>query len=579
MKYSYKLIAKFDYNDKQYLIILVNKKKIVYAIYKDKILSLEISRHDLDIFNFVYKSLKIDTNKSINLGIKEIDGKKFDIFYDKEVCLHYWYEIRSNKRYEANAKDNFKLNFKYNNIPTVYYKNIEELENIDTENNKDNENILEDNNKFINRVVKLGKKALFVMVSAGISLTAIANLSVANQYYDSRTKNTEYGVKNDSFGQLNFFEIINQKQYDFDDIKKAIKDNKNLTDSEKEFLYKLKFVFDENYKYMNLELILDRLSGLEIEYIKDNNESRQIVGMYCINDNKIKIYGTESLEDANLSDFLHEFFHVLQEYGTNRLTLELTNELTTREVLRRMNEMGLIEDNKQFLNNLKKCSNYGNGYEPCMRVEYLFADLLSKETIQAYQFGCTDDILVNALLEIDEKSSNSRTNKEMEERAYKLLDSIDDLLKYDENGNKDIDYTDEKYKEIYNQIDYYYKAKNGISMEETLKSDIFKYDFKYISIDYGTSEESIKAGEETLLDEVPSEMHNEEERVAFDFYKYVLPKTYLSDIHPNAIIMFGFPETVEIEITDELDNRYKENYKKYREKLEHTEKNYEYEIE
>lgn len=579
MKYSYKLIAKFDYNDKQYLIILVNKKKIVYAIYKDKILSLEISRHDLDIFNFVYRSLKIDTNKSINLGIKEIDGKKFDIFYDKEVCLHYWYEIRSNKRYEANFNDNSKLNFKYNNIPTVYYKNIEELDNIDTENNKNAENILEDNNKFINRVVKLGKKALFVMVSAGISFTAIANLSIANQYYDSKSEITEYGVENARFGQLNSFEIINQEKYDFDEIKKVIKDNKNLTDSEKEFLYKLKFVFDENYKYMNLELILDRLSGLEIEYIKDNNESRQIVGMYCINGNKIKLYGTESFEDASLSTFLHEFFHVLQEHGTNRLTLELTNELTTREVLRRMNEMGLIEDDEQFLNNLKKYSNYGNGYEPCMRVEYLLANLLSKETIQAYQFGSTDDILVNALLDIDASSSNSKVNKEMEERVYKLLESIDDLLKYDENGNKDIDYTDEKYADIYNQIDYYYKAKNGISMEETLKSDIFKYDFKYISVDYGTSEESIKAGEKTLLDEVPAEMYDAEDKVILDTYKYVLPKTYLSDIHPNAIIMLGFPETIEIEITDELDNKYKENYKMYQEKMEQTEKNCEYEIE
>lgn len=564
MKYSYRLIAKFNYNNMLYLIILVNKNKLIYAIYKDKKLNIKISKQDLYIFNLVYKSLKIDTDKSISLGIKEIEGKSFDIFYDKKLCLHYWYEVKFNKKYESNFKDNCKLNFRYNNIPTVYYNNVK--------NNGKGDN--EDKNRFINRIVKFGKKVLFVSVIAGLSFTTLANCSIANEI---GTNAPEYNNQNSSL-KLYTSEIMNQRKYKFDDIKKAIKTNPNLTASEKEFINKLKFVFDENHEYMDLDLIIDRLSTLHIEYIKEMNDNVQIVAQYNIKENKIILYNTENFEDVELSYFVHEVFHVFQSYAINRLSLELTNELTTREVLRRMNEMGFIENNKQFLNSLEKYSNYGNGYEPCMRAEYLLANILPKEVIQAYQFGCTDDILVNALLEIDGKKSSSESNEQMEQRAYKLLDCIDDLMEIDENGNTYIDYTNEKYKKIYNQIDYYYKKKNGINMEESLKSDIFKYDFKYICIDYGTSEESIKAGEKTLLDEIPDEMYNIEYKVAYDFYKYVLPKTYLSDIYPNPIVILGYPEAMEIEITDELDNKYKENYKMYKEESKQINKD-EYEIE
>lgn len=564
MKYSYRLIAKFNYNNMLYLIILVNKNKLIYAIYKDKKLNIKISKQDLYIFNLVYKSLKIDTDKSISLGIKEIEGKSFDIFYDKKLCLYYWYEVKFNKKYESNFKDNCKLNFRYNNIPTVYYNNVK--------NNGKGDN--EDKNRFINRIVKFGKKVLFVSVIAGLSFTTLANCSIANEI---GTNAPEYNKQNSSL-KLYTSDIMNQRKYKFDDIKKAIKTNPNLTASEKEFINKLKFVFDENHEYMDLDLIINRLSTLHIEYIKEMNDNVQIVAQYNIKENKIILYNTENFEDVELSYFVHEIFHVFQSYAINRLSLELTNELTTREVLRRMNEMGFIEDNKQFLNSLEKYSNYGNGYEPCMRAEYLLANILPKEVIQAYQFGCTDDILVNALLEIDGKKSSSESNEQMKQRAYKLLDCIDDLMEIDENGNTYIDYTNEKYKKIYNQIDYYYKKKNGINMEESLKSDIFKYDFKYICIDYGTSEESIKAGEKTLLDEIPDEMYNIEYKVAYDFYKYVLPKTYLSDIYPNPIVILGYPEAMEIEITDELDNKYKENYKMYKEESKQINKD-EYEIE
>ena len=152
-----------------------------------------------------------------------------------------------------------------------------------------------------------------------------------------------------------------KEKFDYGKIQKAIEDNQNLSNGEKEIINKLKFVFDENYEYMDLDLIIKRLSDLKIEYIEEENENSQVTAAYYINKNVIQIYKATDLENADLTDLVHEILHVFQASNTNRLTLELSNELTTREVLRRLNEEGLIEENYQFLNSINEYSNYGKG--------------------------------------------------------------------------------------------------------------------------------------------------------------------------------------------------------------------------
>ena len=333
-----------------------------------------------------------------------------------------------------------------------------------------------------------------------------------------------------------------------------------------EIINKLKFVFDENYEYMDLDLIIKRLSDLKIEYIEEENENSQVTAAYYINKNVIQIYKATDLENADLTDLVHEILHVFQASNTNRLTLELSNELTTREVLRRLNEEGLIEENYQFLNSINEYSNYGKGYEPCIRAEYLLANILPRDVIKAYQFKPEDAILLAALLNITEESEQKESKQDSLNRACDLLDSIDELVTYDESGNIKISYTDEKYKRIYDKINYYYKIENGITMEESLKADIFKYDARYSNVQYGTSEESIQAAEITFIDYIRD---NGATSTVFGMDRYVLPKTYLSDEHKNPIIMFKVPledERVEkIEITEDLEKKYRDNYKKCKE--------------
>ena len=425
MKNSYRIITKFSYKNKQYFIILSNENKIAYVVYENKKVITDIDKQDLNILNFVYNSLKIDKDSSIELGTKELYGKKFEFFYDINKKLYYWCEIINNKRKLADEEDNQKLNFRYNNMPIVLYNNQESENSENQENNK--------KKSFINRLLTYKDRTLLVLVAAGISLNLISRCSFAKDEYNPRQEGMQ-----SSFGITEQYELDlfkKKEKFDYGKIQKAIEDNQNLSNGEKEIINKLKFVFDENYEYMDLDLIIKRLSDLKIEYIEEENENSQVTAAYYINKNVIQIYKATDLENADLTDLVHEILHVFQASNTNRLTLELSNELTTREVLRRLNEEGLIEENYQFLNSINEYSNYGKGYEPCIRAEYLLANILPRDVIKAYQFKPEDAILLAALLNITEESEQKESKQDSLNRACDLLDSIDELVTYDESGN------------------------------------------------------------------------------------------------------------------------------------------------
>lgn len=564
MKYSYKLVAKFDYNNKKYFIIQI-KNKIVYAILKDSYLTIELSEEDLYIFKHVHSFLRIDTKTSVNLGIKKMRNKKFEVFYDPKTSLHYWYEIKDNNRMEATNKDNYMLNYLYNHVPTVIHTEL---------NHKEVNNITNNRNRFIKRIISVGKKVLVVFLLAETSLINLSSCSIANKIQDNDIVSFSTQKEFDEFNSQ-FKEKYNDedyenaivkmdrqsREYNYDEIKNTIENNSNLQNSEKEFLYKLKFMFDENYEYMDLDIILERLSKLKITYVDGKNINEQIAGTYNIVENEIIIYDAKDFESSELDVTLHEILHVFQTYNTGRLTKELSNELTTREVLRRMNEMGLIEDKTIFENELGEYSKYGSGYGTCMRVEYLLANLMTQEEMQDYQFYSNDDVIVNALTRIEEEALGDISKEEIDERAYNLLYAIDSIRTYNENGDIQLVYDEEKYEDIYNQIDYYYIKLNGKSMKESLTADLFRYDKTYPILKISGAD--YEAVEKTLLDTIDPELNKSYGECKFGWYRYVLPKTYLSDVHPNPIIMFNSPAIVKIEITDELEDIYKQNYENF----------------
>ena len=211
MKNSYRIITKFSYKNKQYFIILSNENKIAYVVYENKKVITDIDKQDLNILNFVYNSLKIDKDSSIELGKKELYGKKFEFFYDINKKLYYWCEIINNKRKLADEEDNQKLNFRYNNMPIVLYNNQESENSENQENNK--------KKSFINRLLTYKDRTLLVLVAAGISLNLISRCSFAKDEYNPRQEGMQ-----SSFGITEQYELDlfkKKEKFDYGKIQKA----------------------------------------------------------------------------------------------------------------------------------------------------------------------------------------------------------------------------------------------------------------------------------------------------------------------------------------------------------------------
>jgi len=602
---EFKIILKFKYNKKDYCIIQVNNKELVYVIKENKKIITELKQEELEVFRIVHNSLKINFDNSVNLGFKNVDNKKFNIFYDTQNKLYYWYKICDNKAVKANDEENKILNNRFNKIPVRFY-----LKNKYEKNGKE---------EYIQRFVRIGKKMIPLFILASISLTSFTNsLGLTKRFNDSSS------IYKNLFNE--------DKNYDYSKIEKAILDNPYLKSEEKELLQKLKFVFDENYQYMDISEIIDRLKNLKIEYYE--KEDAYINGCFDSNKYTIEIYGANNLEEARLQTVVHEILHVFQASTTSqgRFVMELSNQLLTQEVLRRMAEMNLLDDNNEFENEYEKYTQFDkSGYTNFMYIEYYLAEILTQEQLKAYQFCPDENIIVEALLQINgiskeqlekaikEKKENKKeiSKKSLEvlekrDNAYVLLDTIDSIFAYDEKSSRfivDCHYEDylKKYCEIFNQLNYYYTKKYGKSLEENFviglqDKDIYN-DIKiedlslstiFYFIDVGILEtkefskdqipEIYKQERETAVNNTLLEyayINSEQEKDNLHIYEkedavkdiYYVPRTFFSDEHKYAKVYFPSEKCANsvIEINDEVQKKFEKYYKEEKIKKEELE--------
>lgn len=556
----YEPIVVFNNEGNKYGIISVDGT-ILFFKYENNKIHLELDDDELTLVYRVFKSLQVNEDKSLNLGIKKINNKDFEILYDPNSRLYYWYQIINGKRYYTQDEDSIMLNFKYNHMPFVAYNGDifdwkEEEQRIDQQQKNQRK-------KVIKRIFKNGANIIILSVSAAsiyLNLTDSSLASVMSKYYRV-VPNVQQAEKENLWGDFyGIFDQYEKRPYDFQEIAKAIDGNKKLSDEEKEFIKNLKFYFDENHNYMDIDEIISRLQDLEIEYNPNPCKNNRITGEYRYDTDKITLYNSDNYKNCKKIVLMHELMHVTQVYNTNKLTLELSNELATREAARRLNDMGLMADSEKLKNDFDKYTLYGAGYNPCMSVEYLLANILSTETIKQFQNYTDELILINELEKIEAQGRNIKKDSVEEQamrfRAIELLESINDMVERDEYGYINFTYTQDKYNYVYDQIDHYYQIEHGISMKESLSADIVNYDIAYNNWDPFTPEYGATLG--VLKEE--AEKQTNDPYAGFGQKKYVLPKSYFSDEYKNPIIMFDSPQYVEVEITPELDEKYKENY-------------------
>ena len=601
MKRLYNPIAIYNYNRGKYFIAL-DDGKIVYFKYENGEMSNDYSREELEVFYDVYNSLKVDKEKASNLGIRKFNGKYFETFYDIKKELYFWYEIIDGQRRLASKDDLELLNYKYNNQCLTFFEDNEGFGNgydenddpydweaysyfdMDGTNPEDNHpeiydwatdpsfnkgEMLSKAKTFKRGIIKAGK-TIAIIVVAGVELITLSDRvlhgSISEKVRDILTGNSV----SDQFD----YEEIEKQGYNFEIIEKAIRANENLSDEEKSFFLKSKPYFDDMGEYIDLKTVIDRLANLKVNYTTEECKSPNIAGEYSSASNVITMYKTDSFENSDKSVLLHEFFHVTQKGFSKRLMMELSDEAATREYIRNLAEDGKL-DKSSFM-----CEYdvpiYGLGYDQCMKVYYLLANLLDEDTIKKYQVIPADNILMDALAEIENNADAEHTrsyNKfEINTNAIELLDYIDELrTEPDEYGYRDVSYTDEKFKKICDLLDYYYQVKFGKTIDECFVEDIMSYDKTYGAI--STDDPKGRAICSVMGDALKRNVENlnEKYKMPVGECRFVIPRTYFSDRYKNPIIYFNTYQRisdttyngffVDIEITPEMNEEYEKQFK------------------
>jgi len=577
MKKLFNPIAIYNYNNNKYFIAL-DGNQVAYFKYENNEISNAYSSEEIEVFMEVYNSLKVSKEEAINLGIRRIGKKLFDFYYDLKKELYFWYRIIDGRKCELQKEELEFMNYKYNHQSLKLYDE-QEPDIYDWDNDQGFLNAGEEaeRRKTLQRSIIHKGKMITIILMAGISLVSLSDSVLHSNISDS--VKSSYTDKSD---RAQYGDVSNE-EYSFDIVQTAIIRNEEIGDAEKMFFLKFKPYFDENHDYMDMNLLLKRLSSLKIVYKEEECALAGISGEYKIANNTITLYGTKDFESCDKTALAHELFHVSQRGYSKRLTMELSNELTLREYLR-----GLVEDGEFKAEDFKNeydVPMYGDGYGNCIKVYYLMANLFDRETLRKYQCIPADSILVNALMEIDKQGESTIISNfekcDMEARAIELLDAIDEFRSDAEiDGYRDIEYTDKKYKHICELLNHYYEIKIGKKIEECFVEDAMSFDYSEGRIDGTTSKG--KAINEVMLVELQKAVKNLDEgyKVPMGDFRYVLPRTYYSERHKNPIIYVNTYEKtgsfsarglfIDVELTPEINEAYNKAYVKYEQERIHT---------
>ena len=477
MKHIYNVIAKLEMDNKEYQMLKIDNAKIAFVINRNGSYSFDLSEEELKICAKIYNSLKINFKTSITTRKINLLGKNIEIHYDYGSKLYYWYEIVNGEKKEATEEINVILNNRYNHISEIM---AEITRKSDSNGNK----------KFIKRFIEIGKKMLPLIVSAGISLSTLAGCALGQEIeedsFEVFPKKSSVQVIESEPEPSNELLIIDsyfaekckceeeierraKQKYDYNDIKNAIESNPYLQEREKEILLSLKFVFDENHEYMDLEKIIERLSNLKIYYENDSDfeeiiheyieDSFGLQGVYISDKNEIHC---REKEKNNAYIVIHEILHVFQVGGDYRLSFELSNEILTRETIERIKNLLEKWEFKKYYYNSEL------GYSHAIYAGYGLLELLKKEERQRYQFFPRDYILEKSLREIDGKKYTVEEYEEQTKRIYKLLDNINEINKSELSGSNR-----EPYLNLINGLDYYYQKLDGNSIYERFTPGLY----------------------------------------------------------------------------------------------------------
>lgn len=459
MENKYEIISKFKYDNKSYLIIYEKEKRNIEFACIDELGNVcKLDESEKKNVMEVLSYLIINKDNSEYLMEDIVNGNIYKIYLNKGNNVFFWESINGD---EEREEDNYILNFRYNHQPTVLYTSIN-AQNFEK-------------GKYYNRFARIKNKLVPILMSATMSLSFISGCTVQGNDMQNSIQNIETETTQTETTQPTTSEydmLKEMKEYSWEKVQEIISQNENLSPEEKDFLYKFKFLFEEEHEYMNIQAIYERLKDLKFEYNinePDINIVQQegVAAAYFPLDQKIVFYKSKSWDDVSYSIAIHEFLHVLQSNGS--FLVEITAEGKTRELRERMIKEGLIKEGdllakgylkekieneyRTFLNdpdfNLKYNSNIlfqdkCLGYNQSIWIYYALQNLVSKEMLDRAFYGPT---YVYGL----EKYTDNK--EELHELFFKDMVEL-----------RSQDYKIEH--KVYNHLNKYYKKKFGKDMVE-----------------------------------------------------------------------------------------------------------------
>lgn len=553
-----KLIAYYELNKTKYYISQINNQKIIFLKSdKSNNFSTNLTNNEQKIMKKIYNSLKPDLTKSIYIKDLKVNNNDYKLYLDKTNNNYFWIPTKG----IYNEQDNIHLNYKYNHQPIIIYTN----------NHQSNLNQSK-SSKFYNKLIKLGSKIIPVFLSTTICLTLLNGCTVVKQeninfQSTSITETVEY--KEETLETI-ITEIENEpetkKQYNYEEIKQAITDNPYLSSEEKEFLYKLKFLFDENSEFMNLDLVINNLRNLKIEY---NFNIGGGEAAYHTIENKILIESSD-FQSTKKAHFIHEFLHSLQGVPIDFIG-ELSTEFFTKETMVRLYKEGLVEkefflpayakidyqngelkfnNEEEWTNYLYRNKRFSSGYEGYSNLYTLLAEIIPTDALRQYQFNPENyQPIIDELIKIDNEYNQNESKELKEQRAYLLIDSLNDLRVYSYEINGYI--YNKNATEYCQQLNYYYKIKKGLSLNEEPLSSLYLQYAGRLEFNF----------ENKIMDYM-KEKHNLESA------NTLITKTYLSNAEESTILTNYEPnkQNIIIEINQDIEAAYSE----YLHPLEHV---------
>lgn len=538
-------VISFFYYDNKKFIIAKREDKLLYCISENNINRFKLSTDERNILSHVLKSITANPKESFFVRLMSYKDNFYKLFFNPEKNLYY--------TDSSDSKIISYINFNFNYVSEYCY--IKDTKNNAQDNGEKKDNL------YFKRAVKIGKDIVFICVLAALSLNVLTGCSVSTKESNlgatSQTVITSEVNNSDYNGGLIIDRTQEKQDYDFSMIEEALEKNASMTDKEKDFIAQMRFVFDENNEYMDVEMVKERLSNLKLKY--DSNTREDIGGIYNSRDNEITLYDCTNFGDCQISSFIHEFLHVLQQ-PSNDFLKELSNEFFARETVRKLYDDGIISEDDLKTKDYTIATLFGNGYNDYMPTYYVLAELLDEDTLRKYQFGGDTNTIIKGLSYDNDKIIN-------QQNAYAFIADINSARVYNKETQMfdlvDDFETETILSKCHNDLNYYYKIKKGHEIKDNLQVTINYYNQPTLSIMFTDKFKPYTIEENEILESLLVETANEQENIEdsrFGFYRVVIPRTYLNNDHPNPTISFNSTSsTPTIEITEQFADEFKKD--------------------